>query len=223
MDTNQMPAVQHGPSEVAHAIEHADANQPRRRPRAQGQAQIPWPAELDGQPETACVAVRVVVTEDVPGRDVDVLADLPRVDVGDPEATLRKLVAYRFEGAARETLLAEIDAIGTIDPACPLVLERLHEGHGGICVRLEALILPVSKQQGEDLTELLEGEPDAHMRHEIGMLFAEDVAELWREQTQDDRLPIRYLEDAIPAARTPAGSTHGAAPGAAIAEAVTAA
>ncbi len=170
-------------------------------PRAQGKLRIPWPASLAGEPETCCVALRVQVTQDRVEEDVEILEDLPRVTIGEPEKTLRELIEYRFEGAARAVLLAELDALSSIDPHCPLVLERLHVD-GGRAVYAEALILPVGREQVAELDELLDGESDPSTRHGLGWLYAEDLAEVWREASPDGRLPVRYLADTLEEPRT---------------------
>jgi len=171
-------------------------NQNITPPRAHGKPRIPWPASLAGEPETCCVALRVQVTQDRVDADVDIVQDLPRVAVGEPEQTLRGLIEYRFEGPGGEVLLAELDALGSIDPQRPLVLERLLVD-GGLAVYVEALILPVGREQVAELNELLRSESDPSMRHGLGWLYAEDLAELWREASPDGRLPVRYLEDAL--------------------------
>jgi hypothetical protein len=164
--------------------------------RAHGRLGISWPEAFGAEPETCCVALRVQVTQDRVGDDVEILHDLPRLAVGEPEQTLRELIEYRLSGAGRQVLLAELDAVGPIDPHRPLVLERLHVDNG-LAVYLEALILPVAREQLEELDELLGGEPDPSTRHGLGWLYAEDLADLWCAASPDGRLPVRYLEDAL--------------------------
>jgi hypothetical protein len=178
--------------------------------RAQAELNVPWADALGGKPETCCVALRVQVTQDRLEDDVEILEDLPRVGLGEPEQTLRDLIEYRFGGSGRAVLLAEIDAVGSIDPDCPLVLERLLVD-GGRAVYVEALIMPVGREQVAELEELLAGESDPSTRHGLGWLYAEDVAEIWREASPDGRLPVRYLEDALQerhAAQLPAPVAH---------------
>jgi hypothetical protein len=172
-------------------------NQTPTLSRAQGEQSIPWAADIAGEPETCCVALRVEVTEDRVDDDVAVLDDRPRVGVGEPAQTLRHLINHGLEGAGRDVLLAELDAIGWIDPRCPLVLERLHVS-GGRAMHVEALILPVACEQVSELDDLLRDESDPDTRHGLGWLYAEDLAELWRgAAAPDGRLPVRFLEDAI--------------------------
>lgn len=165
--------------------------------RAQGHEHIDWPAGLGGSPHSTCVALHVEQTQDRPGEDVAVLLDLPRVDSGEAHATLRGLVEYRFVGEARRQILAEIDALGSIDPHCPLVLERLQEFDEGIVVHLDAYLLPVSEEQLNELNELLDSERDPTLRHELGQLWAEELAAIWRSAAPHGRLPVRFLEDAL--------------------------
>jgi hypothetical protein len=177
--------------------------------RAQGDHQIAWPADLTGEPDGTCVAVKVIVTQDHPGRDVDVLEELARVDVGAPDATVRELMGqaisalatWHFDETEMGQAVAEIDAVGPIDPSCPLVLEQLHERPDGRCVHAEALILPVSEPQTSELRQLRDGESDTQVRHGLGLMFAEDVAELWRDQSSDRRLPVRHLHSGGPSRR----------------------
>ena len=172
-------------------------NQTPTLSRAQGEQSIPWPAEIAGEPETCCVALRIEVTEDRVDGDVEILDDRLRVGVGAPAQTLRDLINHGLQGAGRDLLLAELDAIGWIDPRCPLVLERL-DVSGGRAVHVEALILPVACEQVTELDELLRDESDPDTRHGLGWLYAEDLAELWRQTAAPDgRPPVRFLEDAI--------------------------
>jgi hypothetical protein len=169
---------------------------------ADGDQDGAWPADLTGEPDGCCVAVKVIVTQDHPGRDVDVLEELARVELGAPDQKVRELMAqalsalvtWRFDRTEIAQAVAKIDLIGPIDPSCPLVLERLHEHPGGRCVHAEALILPVSEPQTSELRQLCEGESDAQVRHGLGLMFAEDLAELWRDQSADRRLPVRHLD-----------------------------
>lgn len=179
-------------------------NQTITPPRAQVGFTIPWPATPAGEAETCCVALRVQVTQDRVDTDVDIVHDLPLIAAGEPEQTLyelteqtlSELIEYRLEGSVREVLLAELDAIGSIDPQCPLVLEGLHVD-GGRAVHVEALVLPVAREQVAELDELLRSESDPSTRHGLGWLYAEDLAGIWREASPDGQLPIRYLEDAL--------------------------
>jgi hypothetical protein len=172
-------------------------------PRAQESHHLPWPAHLSGSPTTSCISLHVVQTQDVEGAEPDVLLDLPRVAVGEAAETLRELVNYRFVGAERTRVLAEINALGEIDPCCPLALERLAEFDGGVCVHLAALILPISGEHASELRELMDSEEQPQERHELAQLWAEEHAAQWPATPGGQRLPIRYLEDALPA-RTPA-------------------
>lgn len=164
--------------------------------RAQGDRTIPWPAGIAREPETCCVALRVQLTQDRVNGDVEILDEVPRVEVGEPARTLRELVNHDLEGVDRDALLAELDAIGWIDPRCPLVLEHLQVS-GGRAVHVEALSLPVAGEHLLDLVELLRGESDTETRHGLGWLYAEDLADLWRGAAPDGRLPVRFLKDVL--------------------------
>jgi hypothetical protein len=174
--------------------------------RDHGDQHVNWPADLTGEPDASCVAVKVIVTQDHPGRDVDILEELARVDLGAPDSTVRELlgqalsalVTWRFDQTEIGQAVAEIDTGGPIDPSRPLVLERLHERPGGRCVHAEALILPVSEPQTSELRQLCAGESDTQVRHGLGLMFAEDLAELWRDQAEDRRLPVRHLGSGDP-------------------------
>jgi hypothetical protein len=171
-------------------------------PRAQGDQHMPWPAHLSGSPTTSCISLHVIQTQDVPGADVDVLLDLPRVAVGEATSTLRELINYRFVDSTRAEVLAEIDALGTIDPYCPLALERLQEFPGGVCVHLAALIVPVSAEGARELAELMDSEEDPQERHEYAQLWVEELLVTWTASADAQKVPVRYLEDARPAAAT---------------------
>jgi hypothetical protein len=168
--------------------------------RAQGTTAIPWPSEISDRPTTCCVALRVQITQDRVGRDVDILHEAPRVSIGEPEDTIRELIDkldVQLEDALRSAVLDEIEAIGTIDPSCPIALSRLEECEDGRCVCLEALVLPVSHERAADLQQLQAGEKDSGVRRELGWLWAEEIEAHWRAAAPDGRLPVRYLEDAI--------------------------
>jgi hypothetical protein len=154
------------------------------------------PCVLAG-PYTCCVALRAQVTRDRVGEDVEILADLPRVEFGEPNATLAKLISHRLEKPGRDTVLAELRGIGPLDPRRPLLLERLHEGDGGLCVHLEAKTLPATRAQRTELNELLSDLADPYAWHEDAWAWAELIEEQWRAAAPDGRLPVRYLEDAF--------------------------
>ena len=122
--------------------------------RAQGTITIPWPAAVSERPTTCCVALRVQVTQDRAGQDVDILYEVPRVSHGEPQTVLPELIDgldTHLGEASRSAVLHEIDAIGNDRSTCPIVLARLEEHGGGRCRYLEALILPVSHERAAEL------------------------------------------------------------------------
>jgi hypothetical protein len=163
-------------------------------PRAQGEQTIPWPASIAGEPATCCVALRVEVTQDRAQGDLDILSDTPHVGVGEPEQTLRVLLEGGIEEGLLDVILGELDALGWIDPRCPLKLEWLH-AKDGRAVHLEAAILPIASEQVSELVELLSSDSDPAVSHGLGLMYAEDLEQVWREGAPDGRLPLRYLED----------------------------
>ena len=173
--------------------------------RVQGQRQVDWPDQWDGEPTTCVVALRVQQTQDREGQDVDILFDRPQVKVGAAESTLRELLIGRIHGTQmRQTVLDRLGQIGQIDESCPLVLEYLHEGPGGACVIIEALVLPINAEHAGDLQAIRDSESDARTREEFGWMFAEDLESIWREAA-GGRLPIAYLDDeAAPSPMLPA-------------------
>jgi hypothetical protein len=166
--------------------------------RAQGTTTIPWPSKVSETPTTCCVALRVQITQDRVGRDVEILHEVPRVALGEPQATLRALMDERdlqLQDALRTAVLEEIGAIGTIDPSCPILLARLEECDGGRCVCVEALILPVSHERAAELRQLQADEDDPEVSHGLGWLWAQEIEVYWRGAAPNGRLPVRYLED----------------------------
>jgi hypothetical protein len=163
-------------------------------PRAQGEQTIPWPASIAGEPATCCVALRVEVTQDRAQGDLDILSDTPHVGVGEPEQTLRVLLEGGIEEGLLDVILGELDALGWIDPRCPLKLEWLHVT-AGRAVHLEAAVLPIASEQVSELVELLSSDSDPAVSHGLGLMYAEDLEQVWREGAPDGRLPLRYLED----------------------------
>jgi hypothetical protein len=164
--------------------------------RAQGAMTIPWPPGLGGAPKTCCVALRVQVTQDRIEKDVAILRDLVRVRFGEPGPTLRKLVRQCFKDAARATVLYEIEALGAVDPECPLALERLHEDEDGICIHVEVLILPLGSERSAEFAELLAGVTDPARWHADAWEWAEMIEDEWRAASPSGALPLRFLEDA---------------------------
>lgn len=144
-----------------------------------------------------CVAVRVIETFDQPDGEVTIRLDLPRVATGDPEITLRGLLAYGLCGGIQEELLSDIDKLGPLKRGEPLQLERLLLGDGGLAVHVEALILPPCPGELEDtseLEELLSGVKDPYFREELAWEWAQDLADLWRRTLPDGRIPTRFLD-----------------------------
>jgi hypothetical protein len=165
-------------------------------PRAQGEQTIPWPASIAGEPATCCVALRVEITQDRAHGDLDILSDTPHAGVGAPEQTLRELLESGIEDGLLEGVLGQLDAVGWIDPQCPLKLEWLHAKNGR-AVHLEAAILPIASEQVSELVELLSSGSNPAVSHGLGLMYAEDLEQIWRKGTPDGRLPLRYLDDAI--------------------------
>lgn len=162
-----------------------------------GAAAIRPTAQPADGPETCCVALRAQVTQDQPVHDVEILLDLPRVEFGEPSTTLRKLIRYRLDEPVAAPVLAELEGLGPLDATSPMLLERLHNGDDGVCVHLEAKVLPVSLEQRRELHELLAGVTDARAWHEDAWAWVEIVEECRRAATPDGRLPVHYLEDAL--------------------------
>jgi hypothetical protein len=162
------------------------------RERAQGTRTIAWPPGIVDEPDNCCVALRVRIAEARDDGQLKPLADLPRVAWGPALATLRELIAYRFSGAARAALEHEIEAIGWIDPRCPLILERVHSGKQQIFV--EAVILPFGEQQAAELAELCRNQPDPDQRQSEAYAYAQHVRRQWEQQTPDGELPRRFLD-----------------------------
>jgi hypothetical protein len=149
------------------------------------------------RPRAHCVALRVTGTIDQPDGDVEISVDLPRVATGDPEITLRGLLAYRLCGDIHENLQRDIDKLGTLNAGEPLQLERLVVGDNGLAVHIEALILPSCPGELEDIgqfEELLSDVEDPYFREELAWEWAQDLADVWRRTLPDERIPTRFLD-----------------------------
>ncbi len=166
---------------------------PAGRARAQGGRQNPWPAGIVDETDNCCVALRVRVTTSREDGDHDVIEDLPRVAWGTALATLRELIAYRFDGPQREILEFEVQSLGWIDPRAPLRLERITDT-GEHTVFFEALILPFGEEQAAELGEMFRSQPDPTVRHRQGWEYALVLERRWQQVAPDGRIARRYLD-----------------------------
>jgi hypothetical protein len=160
-----------------------------------------------------CVALRVTETDDQPGGDVQIRGERSRVAIGDPDLILRGLLAEQLHGSERAALLDAVDQLDPISEIAPVTLERLTTDSGGRAVHIQALILPATPEQIQDLDELLSDQDDLQTREEFAWLYAEELAGLYAQSEPAGRLAVRFLDPpAVPLLHvTPSAALRGLA------------
>lgn len=166
--------------------------------RAQGERHNPWPAGIGDEPDNCCVALRKREATNREDGDLDVVKDRAGVAWGPALATLQALISHLFDRPGQRTILEfEVQAIGWIDPRCPLRLERIADT-AEHKVFIEALILPFGEAQAAELAEIYREEPDPGERHRRGWGYALALERRWEEAAPDGRIARRYLDVDFP-------------------------
>ena len=167
--------------------------------RAQGTLVVPYPTGIIAQQDTCVVAVEVIVARERRDGAVYPEQTIPRVACGPAAATLEQLVRDTYpDGDVRQVLLFEIRSLGTIDPRCPLRLERRLVFDHGQREFIEALILPCGSAETSRVAGLLSGPGVAQARHEAAIRYARSLEARWSACCPAGRLPVRYLRQDLP-------------------------
>lgn len=169
--------------------------------RAQGSAVIAAPPGLVLEHDNCLVALEVILARERADGAVYPEQTITRVGWGTARATLEELVCETFRDpgapqgncAARRVLLYEIDALGEIDPRCPLRLERRIAFEDGRREFVEGLVLPFGEAGATDLCTLLHGPSGARASHEAAMGYARALEQRWATACPAGELPVRYL------------------------------
>jgi hypothetical protein len=149
------------------------------------------------EPDNCCVALRVRIAAPHVDGSLAVTEDLPWVASGPAHPTLLELLGECFGETPREILGFELEHIGSIDPRCPLRLERVVD-LGQEKVFVEALILPFGEREAAELGELMRGAPNATVRRRAGWEYAERLCARWEQSAPGGRVPCRYLDVDFP-------------------------
>lgn len=141
-----------------------------------------------------CVAVHVQVTRDHDSDDqVDIVREIRRAKGGPPQQTLQLLLAQTLEGEDLRKTLIRVAELGPLDSQRPLVIERL-QVDGRRVLFVEGTIVPATNAAINGLQEVVDGEPDAHLRSQLIELYLADLERPWRT-TNGGRLPVRFIDD----------------------------